>query len=194
MNKNKKYCQNCGAKVTTEICPYCKVKSGINQNEVELEYPVLDYETIPKSPVLAIFIVVLLLIFGFTIPFILPLFFNFGTDVFSIIVDIVFISTIGLLFIYFFIKLFKYVYKYKTTQKNGEIIIGNVHGYIDENNPDDKFQFVTVKLLVDTKDGKRYILFKLDDRNRPYKIGTNVKLKVYKNYCVFAEDEKYYFE
>ena len=59
---------------------------------------------------------------------------------------------------------------------------------------DDKFQFVTVKLLVDTKDGKRYILFKLDDRNRPYKIGTNVKLKVYKNYCVIAEDEKYYFE
>ena len=39
-------CKNCGAQVTTEICPYCKAKTGIDQNLVNLEYPVLDYETL----------------------------------------------------------------------------------------------------------------------------------------------------
>ena len=183
-------CQNCGAKVTSEICPYCKAQSGINPNLVNLEYPLLEYETIPKSSISSFLVVTCIFIFIA----IVPLMIGFGGDTFSLVFDIVFSGIVAFIYIHLLVKLLVYLHKYKTTQKKGEILNAYVHGFLDENRPDEKFKYSTVKLLVDTKDGKRFILFKLDERNKPYKIGSNVKLKVYNNYCVFAEDEKYYFE
>ena len=35
-------CKNCGAPVTSEICPYCGSMTGLNTAKADMEYPVLE--------------------------------------------------------------------------------------------------------------------------------------------------------
>ena len=35
-------CKNCGAPVTSEICPYCGSLTGLNTAKADMEYPVLE--------------------------------------------------------------------------------------------------------------------------------------------------------
>ena len=42
LNNFKRKCQNCGASVTTEICPYCNTFTGINSKKINMEYPVIE--------------------------------------------------------------------------------------------------------------------------------------------------------
>ena len=37
-----KACPNCGAPITTEICPYCHNKTGLDTKNADMEYPVID--------------------------------------------------------------------------------------------------------------------------------------------------------
>ena len=47
--------------------------------------------------------------------------------------------------------------------------------------------------MVDTNDGKKFILYQLGDTVKPYKINSKIKLKVYKNlFKIIKNDEKYF--
>ena len=39
---NKRNCTNCGAPITTEICPYCNVMTGLDTKHADMEYPVIE--------------------------------------------------------------------------------------------------------------------------------------------------------
>ena len=38
----EKHCSNCGAPLTTEICPYCNVATGLDTRYADMEYPVIE--------------------------------------------------------------------------------------------------------------------------------------------------------
>jgi hypothetical protein len=50
-----------------------------------------------------------------------------------------------------------------------------------------------VKLLVDTNDGKKFILYQLRDTKRPYKVNSTISLLVYKNSFLIIDNKKNYF-
>lgn len=190
MNKNiKKFpCKNCGAPVTTDICPYCKANSGINQNLVDLEYPVLNYETMEKGnlSIVIIVLLVVMLFFLFPLTFIFDenKIFKFAGLFFAIVELIVFMPIIS--------KILSFIIKYHMTEKYGDELIATVQGYMNDKH--NVFNYKTLKLLVDTPEEKGYILYRLNTQNKTYKIGSRIKLKVRKNACVIANDTKYYFE
>ena len=35
-------CRNCGAPVTSEICPYCGSSTGLDTSQANMEYPTLE--------------------------------------------------------------------------------------------------------------------------------------------------------
>ena len=39
---NNKNGSNCGAPITTEICPYCNVMTGLDTKNADMEYPVIE--------------------------------------------------------------------------------------------------------------------------------------------------------
>lgn len=51
-----------------------------------------------------------------------------------------------------------------------------------------------VKLLVNTNDGKKFILYQLGDIKQPFKINSQIKLKVYKDIFLIENKKQYYFE
>ena len=41
MNKDNN-CPSCGAPITTEVCPYCNVFTGLKSSDANMEYPVIE--------------------------------------------------------------------------------------------------------------------------------------------------------
>ena len=42
MKRKKIHCQNCGAPITTEICFYCKSRTGIDSKDADMPYEVIE--------------------------------------------------------------------------------------------------------------------------------------------------------
>ena len=38
----KRNCPNCGAPITTEVCPYCNIMTGLDTKYADMEYPVIE--------------------------------------------------------------------------------------------------------------------------------------------------------
>ncbi len=191
-NMNNKNCPNCGAPITTEICPYCNVMTGLDTKHADMEYPVIDCK---EANV------------GFW-TFIFPLIFAFAFGIPGIIFPIVFLSvdsgTFGFMILIFilplilglvaFIIAMKPIVRYLSIKINGKEIDATVYGYMDDivimnGNPAQ-----IVKLLVQTNDGPKFILYQLGDIKQPFKINSNIKLRVYKDIFLIENKKQYYFE
>ena len=42
MKRKKIHCHNCGAPITTEICFYCKSRTGIDSKDADMPYEVIE--------------------------------------------------------------------------------------------------------------------------------------------------------
>ncbi len=184
----KTNCPNCGAPITTEICPYCNTATGIKTATANMEYPVIEC----KEANLGFFNTVFPLIFavsfgffGFVFPFLLSeedasevslMFFAFGL-----------IGIIALL-----ITLYN-VAKYLLVKINGKEIEGIVYGYMSDNMLINGNPAQIVKIKIDTDEGPRFILYQTGDIKQPYAINGTIKLKVYKNIFRIENGAKTYF-
>lgn len=179
MNNQKMHCANCGAPATTEICPYCHVPTGIDTKNADMEYPVIECHEVnlgfwnvifpmifavafSLSGIMTIGIISITSLLGDTSMF------NFGY---------IFL-TIGLVALV--IALIPVVRNAKM-KINGKEIEATVYGYMDDNIYINNEPTQIVKLLVDTNDGKKFILYQLGQTIKPYKINSKIKLLVYKN-------------
>lgn len=187
-------CQNCGAHVTTEICPYCKAKTGIDQNLVNLEFPVLEYETL-SDDLTGIYIVLGLLSIFLLIGLSLPIsFIVMDESIIFNIVGIFFLIMELIIILPIIVKIISELFRYKSIEKNGKTLEAIVYGYIDDKYSPMGSDCKIVKLLVETEEGKRFILFKLNSQLRKYKIGSKINLKLRENQCMISKEKKYYFE
>ena len=190
-NENKK-CANCGAPVTTEICPYCNNKTGLNTIDADMEYPVIECKEANINFLNFYFPLIFAISFGF-FGFIFPIFFvvSFPEAALTVAVMCSIFAIIGVIS---FAIAIKTRIRYNMVKRKGKEIEATVYGYINDNTMINENPTQIVKLLIIGKDGPKFILYQLDDTKKPYKINSKIKLLVYKDIFLIKEDKKYYFE
>ena len=88
----------------------------------------------------------------------------------------------------------KPVIRYVSLKTRGKDIDATVYGYMDDNMFINGNPAQIVKLLVQTNDGPKFILYQLGDIKQPFKINSNIKLKVHKDIFLIENKKQYYFE
>ena len=184
----EKTCACCGAPVTTELCPYCGKPTGLNTATAVMDYPEveckeahLDFWTTAFPLIFAVSFG----IFGFGFPFI---FSSMGDgDKFAAIICLPFAAiSIGAWFI-----LFRSLFMYFSVLAFGKEIEGTVYGYMDDTVAYNDMPGQVCKILVDTRNGKRFIMYQLKSTKRPYRVNTKIDLKVYKDRFMILNKHKY---
>ena len=198
MNDNTFHCRNCGAPVTTELCPYCNSLTGLSTSNANMEYPVEEC----KEAKLGFWNVLFPLIFAFGFGFfglLFPIVFiisdtssnNVPTS-FSI-TTIIMCLPFAIIGIVAFIIAIRPIIRYISLKKHAIEIEGTVYGYMDDNILLNGTPAQIVKILIDTPKGKRFILYQLGDIKKPYKLNSKVKLLVYKDYFLIKENKEYLY-
>ena len=188
---NNKHCTNCGAPLTTEICPYCNVATGLDSNTANMEYPVIDC----KEANLNFWNVIFPLIFTFSfgvVGVVVPvsIFFSNPEGNYIVFLFTAIFGTIGLVS---FIITMTSIVRYMTVKAKGTEIEATVYGYLNDSVLINGQPAQIVKLLVSTDEGLRFILYQLGDTKKLYSINHKIKLKAYKNLFCVSKDEKHYF-
>ena len=193
MNNSKEasFCSNCGAPTTSEICPYCKAYTGIVTAEANMEYPVIECKE--GNVTFWNFIFPMIFAFSFGIPGVfIPVSVIF-VEGFEALPVLMFGSIFGLVGIVAFYIGIKPVVRYFAIKSKGKDIEATVYGYMDDNLLINGNPAQIVKLLVNTDDGNRFILYQLGDIKRPYEVNSKIKLRVYKDMFLISKNQKYYF-
>ena len=191
-NLEKKHCPNCGAPITTEICPYYGVETGIDTRTADMEYPVIECKEAHIGFWTVVFPMIFAVSFGF-FGLIMPigLLFDGREKVGSLILTF---GLFGIIGIVAFVIAIKPIIRYFQIQIHGKEIEATVYGYMNDNVHLNDLPAQIVKLLLETKEGPRFILYQLGDVKQPYKINSKIKLKVYQDKFLIVKDKKYYFE
>ena len=180
------YCPSCGAPATSEICPYCGTATGLNTAEADMEYPVLEC----KEAILSFWTVWFPMIFvvAFGIAGLSVLFAAImGTgDITLVLLGIPFliVSIVALVFV------LRTITRYMKVKMNGKNIQATVYGYMDDELLINNMPAQIVKLLVQTPNGPRFILYKLGNTMKPYGINDNIDIMVYKNYFMICKNKE----
>lgn len=182
------HCPNCGAPITTEICPYCNAFTGIDTKNADMEYPVLDCKEAHLNFWNTIFPLIFAVTFGFT-GIIFPIVFALLSEDITITIA----TTLGCsIFVIIGIVsaaiVINALIKYNSVKTKGKEIYGTVYGYMNDNIYINEMPAQIVKLLITTDTGPKFILYQLHDTKRPYKINSKIKLKVYNNIFKIDED------
>ena len=191
INDIKRYCPNCGAPVTTEVCLYCNVATGLDTRYADMEYPVIECKEANISFWNVFFPMIFAVSFGF-FGFVFPLVFLMigGLEFLGILL---FCSIFGIIGIGAFIIGIRPIIRYFSIKRNGQEIEATVYGYMDDNVLLNGVPAQIVKLLVSTNDGLKFILYQLGDIKQPYKINSKIKLQVYKDMFLILKNDQYYF-
>ena len=190
-NENNK-CPNCGAPLTTEICPYCYNVTGLDTSSADMEYPVIECKEANVNFWNLWFPMIFAAVFGF-FGFIFPIpFILFIKE--SILFIVLLCGVFAVIGVGAFIFGIKHVIRYNNVKRKGKEIEATVYGYMNDNILLNNMPAQIVKLLVNTNEGPRFILYQLGDIKRPYKINSKIKLLVYKDMFLVKEEKNYYFE
>ena len=182
----QKYCPSCGAPVVSEICAYCGTATGLNTAQADMEYPVLEC----KAATLNFWTVWFPAIFAGA----------FGISGLSVLIIAIFLRghitlfLIGLPFLLIGIValclMLRTILRYVKVKKNGKLIQATVYGYMNDNVLINNQPAHIVKLLVQTPNGPRFILYKLGNTLKPYGINDNIDIMVYQNYFLIAKNKE----
>lgn len=188
----KMHCVNCGAPVTTEVCPYCNSATGLDTKYADMEYPIIECKEASISFWSVMFPMLFAFCFGFA-GFGMPLMFFFmEPDELSLPMILFFIpfATIG---VSAFVIGIKPILRYISLKRNGKDIYATVYGYMDDNVLLNGNPAQIVKLLVQSNDGPKFILYQLGDIKQPFKVNSTLKLIVYKDIFLIENKKQYYF-
>ncbi len=167
-------CENCGALVTTEICPSCGSFTRVNVASVDLDYPVIDCKEahIEFGSVGYVGVMGLIaFVFG-----VMALVGAFAGKVWEFILIGLWFVAGGLGIICVFIKKAINCHKVK---KYGTEYIGTVHGYLGDR----------VKILLDTPAGPKFILYQTKQNYAMYGINTQISVLVYDGYYLIGKNK-----
>ena len=177
MEKSKEYiCSNCGAAVTSEICPYCGSVTSVKTIEAYMEYPVIDC----KEAALGFWTTVFPLIFAvmFTIAMLTIAISGMAEDGAMPLIILMFIPFF-LIGIAATVTVLKNVIRYITLKRKGKHITGMFYGYAGDNVRINGRPAQVAKILVDTPQGKRFIMYQLGSTEKSITVNQEVRLPVY---------------
>ena len=171
-------CNKCGKLVITEICPDCGAANGLENIKIDYDFPEIkcDDTNITKEYYVLFVITSIVILFWLYINSILwRLFIDKEGFIFGLIYNSFMIAIINM----FLTPLIK---QYKTCmdiEDNGIEIEGIVYGteYKGSNLRNSTVTYTIFKILVETKDGYRFLLYKMQNTDKKYKVNTKLKLK-----------------
>lgn len=182
-------CNNCGKLVKTEICPDCGAANGLENIKTDYDFPKIkcDDTNITKEYYVLFVITSIVILFWLYINSILwRLFIDKEGFLFGLIYNSFMIAIINM----FLTPIIK---QYKTCmdiEDNGKEIEGIVYGteYKGSNLRNSTVTYTIFKILVETKNGYRFVLYKMQNTNKKYKVNTKLKLKEHKGkYMLIGE-------
>ncbi len=182
-------CQNCGANVTAEICPYCGSITGIKTKAADMEYPTIDCKEAALGFWTVVFPMIFALSFGF-FGLVFPIFFVMTGEAPAMV--FLMCLPFGAVGIGAFVVMMRPIISFVKVMANGKKISGTVYGYMDDNVLLNGEPAQVVKILVRTKKGPRFLLYQLGRTDHPYGINKRINLRVYKDYFLITKDDKEY--
>ena len=175
------YCKECGSPVSGDVCPKCNTPLNVETKpiEKELEYPTIECEEITLDFWSIGFPIIFAVSFGFFGIF-MPIIFVLTTDegFWQIAPFSIPFALVGIIA---FIIAMRPLIRLLILNINGKTIEGTVHGY-----KDDKSLYIngevaqTMIILVDTDEGKKYLLYQLNSTKQSYLIDSKLTLIEYK--------------
>ncbi|MBP0987427.1 MAG: hypothetical protein J6S92_04030, partial [Oscillospiraceae bacterium] len=75
-----------------------------------------------------------------------------------------------------------------SNKSKGKVVKGTVYGYMDDTISYNNVNGQQVKLLIDTQDGKRFLLIPLATTEKPYPVNSTVNVRVYRNTAYILDD------
>ena len=189
---HNKSCSNCGAPITTEICPYCNAMTGLDTKYADMEYPVIECKEANVGFWNVVFPMIFAFAFGGSGIFFPLIFIMADPEMFKMAIPMFIMPLIiGIVAFVIGIKPILRLFSIKTSGKDIE---ATVYGYMDDNMIINGNPAQIVKLLVHTNDGPKFILYQLGDIKQPFKINSQIRLKVYKDIFLIENKKHYYFE
>ena len=170
-------CPSCGAPVVSEICAYCGSATGLHTDDADMEYPVLECKEATVNFWTLWFPAIFAVAFG-TAGLTVLLFSSsaYGSPAMWLIgIPFLLIAAAASFFA------LRTVLRRRKVKKHGKMIRGIVYGYMDDNVQINNRPAQIVKLLVQTQDGPRFLLYQLGDTVKPYGIHDRIDLMVYQN-------------
>ena len=189
--QGNKHCNNCGAPISTEVCPYCHAVTGISTWQADMEYPVIECKEANIGFWTVFFPMIFALSFGF-FGFFFPFFF-IVEGLKTMLIAFSVCSLFGIIGIISLVIAIRPIISYMKVKSCGKEIEGTVYGYINDNMYLNGEPAQVAKILVDTNDGPKFIMYQLGNIHQPYKINSKIKLKVYKSNFLILKEEKNYF-
>ena len=200
-------CNFCGAPATTEICPYCHNPTGIKPLQADLDYPMINCKPahLDKKR-LGGYILGIVAYSIFILPAIIVSYSSGGLRTF---ITVLLACSIFIIFVIieYVIPLLKMLLRHILVKSRGKRITATVYGYMDyighrsefqniENNSNTQITYnqlaqKTVKLLANSKQGKRFILYPLGINEKPFEINQEVKLMYYKDCFILLDLQKF---
>lgn len=186
MNNQPKSCPSCGAPVVSEICAYCGTPTGLNTSEADMEFPVLECKEVIMSFWTIWFPMIFAGAFGLPGIIMLIIYALAFRNSIILLLAIPFIL-IGITASFFVIRT---ILRYIKVKTKGKKIQGTVYGYIDDNITINSQPAQIIKLLVQTSDGPRFLLYQLGNTLKPYGIHTKIDILVYQNlFMIYRKKE-----
>ena len=185
-SKQQKTCPSCGAPLVSEICAYCGTATDLNTAEADMEYPVLECKAATLNFWTVWFPAIFAGAFGIAglSVLIIAIVVNVGFTMWLIGIPFLLIGIVAL------VIMLRTIMRYIKVKKNGKVIQATVYGYMDDGVLINNKPAQIVKLLVQTPNGPRFILYKLGNTLKPYGINDSINIMVYQNYFLICKNEE----
>ncbi len=189
--ENKTTCSQCGATITTEICPYCGSKTEIDTKNADMIYPIIDCKEANIGFWTVAFPGLFAFIFG-GFGLFMPLIF-YGSDPYMDFSEKAMMAMFAVIFggigITAFIIMIRPIVNWIFIKIKGKKITGTVYGYVNDSVVMNGEPAQIAKILVQTKNGPHFLFYQLGHPNKPYRINKQITLLMYKNKFLIAKDE-----
>ena len=178
-------CKNCGAPVTSEICPFCGSMTGLDTMTADMEYPVLECKEANIGFWTVAFPAVFAIGFGYA-GLVMPVMMFITDDQLDIPgtfagFSVLFFLPFALVGIVATVFTVIPIYRYLMLKIKGKEIYGTVYGYCDDKVMLNNRPAQVVKILVQSPEGPRFIMYQMGTTDHPYGINTKISLRVYKD-------------
>ena len=188
--KGGRTCPTCGAPVLSEVCQYCGTYIGaVATSELTPEYELIHCKNARLS------------FWGIAFPafFGVPLLCG---GIGSIVATLAFpsealgfrVTPVLMSFPFMLIGavalfiLFSNLKRFLDTKKHGVVREGIVYGYMDDVVSYNNNNGQQVKILLDTAEGKKFILLPLGTTAKLYEVNSPIRVKLYKNFAMITKD------
>ncbi len=182
-------CPSCGAPVVSEICPYCGTPTGIDTAKADMEYPVIDCKEAELNFWNVWFPAIFAVGFGLAGLITLIVTINSGEGIATKLICLPFL----LVGIVASILVIRVIVRYVKVKSRGKKMKATVYGYMNDDVLINNRPAQIVKLLVQTKNGPRFILYQLGNTTKTYGVNDELNIVVYKDCFMIDKSEENIF-